>query len=140
MKNIKFRAYWGDVNKFKHFDSLRLTSDRLLRESCFGMFLPSTDGSVFLGKTEPEMFTGFKDSKGNDIYEGDIIGDWNEVDGKRVQSKLQVFWCEQTGAWMLDLSFSQNKEGGTLLSEELVLYDYEVIGNIHEHLKNKKKK
>ena len=41
-------------------------------------------------------FTGFQDKNGDDIYENDTLGDWNEVDGEMVQSKLKVYWSEKS--------------------------------------------
>ena len=76
--------------------------------------------------------TGFKDKKGVEIYEGDILSDWNEVDGKMIQSKMQVFWCEKVGAWKLDNSYKQDKSSGDLLSDELLNFTYKINGNIHE--------
>ena len=80
--------------------------------------------------------TGFPDKHGNDIYEGDILSDWNEVDGEMVQSKMQVFWCDKTGAWKLDNSYKQDKSSGDLLSDELADFAYEITGNIYETTKN----
>ena len=131
MKEIKFRAYWKVVNEFRYFDSPKLTCDAM-DKGTYGMFLPSNDGSVFMGSTTPQMFTGFQDKNGTDIYDGDILSDWKEVDGEMVQSKMQVFWCDKVGAWKLDNSYSQDKSSGDLLSDELAGFAYEVTGHINE--------
>lgn len=77
-------------------------------------------------------FTGFHDKNGKEIYEGDILSDWTETDEGMIQSKNQVFWCTNTGAWRLDNSYKQDKSNGDLLSEELENYLYEITGNIYE--------
>ena len=79
------------------------------------------------------QFTGLKDQKGNDIYEGDIIGDWTDVDGKMEQSKLTVYFDEMLGQWMLDNSSKQDKTISYSLFSELQDFEYEIIGNIYEN-------
>lgn len=46
--------------------------------------------------------TPFRDKNGKDIYENDLIGDWNEVDGQMVQSRLHVFFVTSAanGCWI----------------------------------------
>ena len=115
MRTLKFR-FWNE--RFKRMDYGG--GDCLLRRQ----------------NDEPTMqFTGFTDKHGKEIYEGDILSDWNEVDGKMVQSKMQVYWCDKTGAWKLDNSYKQDKSSGDLLSDEQAEFFYEITRNIHETTK-----
>lgn len=90
------------------------------------------DGDVHKRFNNCMLRTPFKDKKHKWIYDGDILGDWNNIDGKMEQSKMQVFFCNEVGAWKLDNSYLQDKSSGDLLSDELALSAYEITGNIYE--------
>ena len=119
MRELKFRA-WDKSQKYMAYQG----SPDLETLSSF-MF--------HFGEDIVLQSTGFFDKNENEIFEGDILSDWNEVDGKQVQSYLQVFWCNNDGAWKLDSSFNQDKLSGDLLSEELSSFVYEISGNIYEN-------
>ena len=119
MRELKFRA-WDKSQKYMAYQG----SPDLETLSSF-MF--------HFGEDIVLQSTGFLDKNENEIFEGDILSDWNEVDGKQVQSFLQVFWCDNDGAWKLDSSFNQDKSSGDLLSEELSSFVYEISGNIYEN-------
>lgn len=119
MRELKFRA-WDKSQKYMAYQG----SPDLETLSSF-MF--------HFGEDIVLQSTGFLDKNKNEIFEGDILSDWNEVDGKQVQSYLQVFWCNNDGAWELDSSFNQDKSSGDLLSEELSSSVYEISGNIYEN-------
>ena len=119
MRELKFRA-WDKSQKYMAYQG----NPDLETLSSF-MF--------HFGEDIVLQSTGFFDKNENEIFEGDILSDWNEVDGKQVQSFLQVFWCNSDGAWKLDSSFNQDKSSGYLLSEELSSFVYEISGNIYEN-------
>ena len=119
MRELKFRA-WDKSQKYMAYQG----NPDLETLSSF-MF--------HFGEDIVLQSTGFFDKNENEIFEGDILSDWNEVDGKQVQSFLQVFWCNNDGAWKLDSSFNQDKSSGDLLSEELSSFVYEISGNIYEN-------
>lgn len=119
MRDLKFRA-WDKSQKYMAYQG----SPDLETLSSF-MF--------HFGEDIVLQSTGFFDKNENEIFEGDILSDWNDVDGKQVQSFLQVFWCDKDGCWKLDSSFNQDKSSGDLLSEELSSFVYEISGNIYEN-------
>ena len=74
-----------------------------------------------------------KDCDDKDIFEGDILGDWNDCDGNMVLSNEVVFFDETLGCWMLDQSLHKDHSFATSLFENLNDFAYKVIGNIYEH-------
>ena len=112
MREIKFRFWDKDLKKMCHRKPL------------------TYDFSV--ENIIPLQFTGFEDKNGNEIYEGDILGDWEVVDGKKVQSRMQVFFNDKLGQWMLDCSSEQDKSTSYALFKEIEDFEYEIIGSIYE--------
>ena len=86
----------------------------------------NSSGIIFIDNCK--LFTGFKDCNGIDIFEGDRIGDWTEIDGDMVRSDYKVFWNQQTGSWLLDISKDQDESAGAPLWEELRDFKYQIVG------------
>lgn len=117
MEKLKFRVF-DSISK-KMYDFAKI-------EDC-------TISGFNLEHYKVMKFTGFTDSNGKDIYDGDILGDWTETDAGEVQSKNQVFWNEEKGSWHLDFGFIQDKSSSIDLWIELQDYNYEILGNIYEN-------
>lgn len=126
MREIKFRA-WNKFGKFmlQWDDFVNYEKDQ---QAIVGdKYRIFNDGEFVL-----QQYTEMRDVNENEIYEGDIISDWVDADGRLVQSKMKVYWCNKSAAWKLDYSFEQDSSSGVLLSEELERFLYEITGNIYE--------
>ncbi len=74
------------------------------------------------------QFTGLRDAKGIDIYDGDILH--FEQDEKN--HTVVVKWNYEVGAWCIQLRY-EPRVGCRPLGEWLKEERFEVIGNIHDN-------
>lgn len=120
MREIKFRAWSKRTNNMLRSVSLKhLTLSQHI------------DDVLGFDDLEIMQFTGLHDKNGKEIYEGDILSDYNETDEGLKKSHSQVFWNEFTASYHLDNSFNQDKSCSSELWKELNDFEYEVSGNIH---------
>ena len=132
MRTPKYKAFYKPHNYIYHVTDMNFEGpDYILREVKLsnGIWLRSDklDDIILIEQTP------FTDKNGEEIYEGDIIGDWVEVDGKMELSRLTVYFDEMLGQWMLDISFNQDLTSSYSLFSELKDFEYEIIGNIYEN-------
>lgn len=117
-RDIKFRA-WDETQKYMAYQG---TSD-----------LENIQSFMFhFGDKKLMQFTGHKDIEGKEIFEGDILGDWNDCDGEMVESNETVYFDEALGCWMLDHSVNQDQTFSSSLFDNLNDFLYKVVGNIYE--------
>ena len=119
MREIKFRSWNGAYN----YMAYQGTPDLETLQSFMHHY----------GDQHLMQFTGHKDCDGKEIFDGDILGDWNECNGQMVLSNEVVYFDETLGSWMLDHSLKKDHSFATSLFENLNDFAYKVIGNIYEN-------
>lgn len=121
MREIKFRAWYG---------------------SKLGMMTPSFNGDIneifALKHGEYMQFTGLKDSKGNEIYEGDIILiNYDEAYSEHASYIGQVKYRSDDNYPAFDLipwiDCEMNALSWLRSESDPSVKSYEVIGNIYEN-------
>lgn len=70
-----------------------------------------------------DLWTGWKDKNGNDIFCGDLI---SEKGGKTL---YEVVWQSHAGQWIMQ-SLGEGR-GYRTMAYDYAQRDYEVVGNIH---------
>ena len=108
MREIKFRAWLPEIKK--------MTYPMTIAELVGGHATSGTT-PVWL------QFTGLKDKKGKEIYEGDIV--------ERISRRCQVIWFDSSLFAGWDLK-PLNADGNPP-SEQSLWLDWTIIGNIHEN-------
>ena len=132
MRTPKYKAFYKPHNYIYHVTDMNFEGpDYTLREVKLsnGIWVRSDklDDVILIEQTP------FTDKNGEKIYEGDVIGDWAEIDGKMEQSRLTVHFDEMLGEWKLYISFNQDRTSSCSLFSELQYFEYEVLGNIYEN-------
>ena len=132
MRTPKYKAFYKPHNYIYHVTDMNFEGpDYTLREVKLsnGIWLRSDklDDIILIEQTP------FTDKNGEEIYEGDVIGDWVEVDGKMEQSRFTVYFDEMLGQWMIDISFNQDRTSSCSLFSELQDFEYEYLGSIYKN-------
>lgn len=127
---LKIRLWYPSVKQMRHFSGRKVEH----MDGRWGIFLPVEEGSVIIQTGVSMRFTGKKDSKGEDLYESDIIRGDNGV-LMVIRYGLYSAYCPTDKAWMDSVGFYA----------KTVNYDYppmplgptedyaEWVGNIYEN-------
>ena len=127
-REIKFRGIWEEEKKFIYGDLLKGYNFYSERCGVFDYKIAIVKDSKLYGEIKPEtvgQYTGLKDSKGKEIYEGDILEvvDNGFFDSTKIGDVGQVIFQECK-------FFFYNRLAHDLHNN---LIGYKIIGNIHEN-------
>lgn len=119
MRELKFRA-WNNGDRKMLFNVSILQE---APESEYGSLVKNKiTGVVGIERSHIMQYTGPKDKKGKEIYEGDIL-----------EGGLEVVWVQICGGW----KFNPSKNNTDIsFMESVVNFPYdevEIIGNIYEN-------
>jgi len=143
MRTVKFRA-WDKKKKQmmgidypdKWEEAIAESRERFDKTILFGITDMSKDKSLVL-----TQWTGLKDSKGVEIYEGDVVKESSDYEMVVLFGEFQTFWKGTVGdasiGWHLRLWRSspekRYQEGYALSIQDEDEGCLEVIGNIYEN-------
>lgn len=141
MREIKFRVWCKENEQFIQFNKIGFLEDGSL---WYVQGVDETNPPYFENQNDWELmqYTGLKDKKSVEIYEGDIVRFTNSID--EIYNEVgKVTWeqseCNFVAQYKTANCVTQEENGTTitiyLISNETYreCVEYEVIGNIYEN-------
>ena len=125
-EELKFRGWSESVKKMTYFDNPIITSSELKDGETWGLFLPSTNGIIYLSSYQAMMqYIRKKDQNEQEIFSGDIVQQFDNV----------YIVEDYPGGWRLKITRSPLDGAiGCTVSIDLLLKDYcKVVGSIMEN-------
>lgn len=130
MREIKFRVWSENLKKYVNDDG---NGTYVLFENGYLSFVnlytrELDERNIKEEKNIIEQFTGLKDKNGVEIYEGDIFKDY-------MDRHVEVYWAELPMQWKCRDISNNSFNHAPLREYKEPLDDFEIIGNIHEGVK-----
>lgn len=127
MREHKYRAFGTDGKM--HYDWLKINSHVSDTRGGITVYMASLAMITAVAVME---YTGQKDKKGRDVYEGDIF---RYVDVEFAEPRIDfgaVLFSDKLMAWCIQFSPNEGEDGCMLLYD-FSMEDDEVCGNIYEN-------
>jgi len=116
---FKFRVWDKSLNKYMEFKEFKFMDV----EFTFNPNTKEAEIEYDRYRYEVEQCTGLKDKNGKEIYEGDILGYFN--------NKIAVVWNNEYPSF--ELIGLDDTRYGKLSKEYVDSFGFGIIGNIHEN-------